>query len=171
VWHGAFADHLGLSGEVDADDFRAVLDGVDPATGAPLKPQPNRRVAAWDVTFSPPKSISALWALASDDPRRDVGEAQAAAVDAAVGYVTRNACVARLGRNGVDRQDGSELGSCGRSSHTGARVRAIRSCTSTRFSPTSSKHRTGAGRRSTAGCSFSTPRPPTASTRPHYAQS
>jgi len=109
VWHGAFAEHLGLSGNVAADDFRAVLEGHDPSTGEPLKQRANRRVAAWDVTFSPPKSISALWALAPDDTRGQVREAQAAAVDA-VGYLTAHACVARLGRDGVDRQDGSHLG-------------------------------------------------------------
>jgi len=109
-WRGGFASHLGLSGVVAAEDFRAVLEGTDPATGQPLKAQPNRRVAAWDVTFSPPKSISALWALAPDATRWQVREAQAAAVDAAVEYLTRHACVARLGRNGVDRQDGSDLG-------------------------------------------------------------
>jgi conjugative relaxase-like TrwC/TraI family protein len=110
VWRGAFADHLGLSGHVAADDFRAVLEGIDPATGAPLKARANRRVAAWDVTFSPPKSISALWALSPGAARREVREAQAAAVDAAIGYLTAHACVARLGRDGVDRQDGAQLG-------------------------------------------------------------
>ncbi|MBW3606661.1 MAG: relaxase domain-containing protein, partial [Actinobacteria bacterium] len=110
VWHGAFAEHLGLSGDVAAEDFRAVLEGTDPSTSEPLKPRANRRVAAWDVTFSPPKSISALWALAPDDARGQVREAQAAAVDAAVGYLTAHACVARLGRDGVDRQDGARLG-------------------------------------------------------------
>ncbi|HEX6255464.1 MAG TPA: MobF family relaxase [Euzebyales bacterium] len=110
MWRGAFADHLGLSGQVAAEDFRAVLEGVDPATGTPLKARANRRMAAWDVTFSPPKSISALWALAPDDARGQVREAQAAAVDAAVGYLTAHACVVRLGRDGVDRQDGAQLG-------------------------------------------------------------
>jgi len=110
VWHGAFAEHLGLSGHVVAEDFRAVLEGHDPSTGEPLKSRANRRVAAWDVTFSPPKSISALWALAPDDARGQVRDAQTAAVDAAIGYLTAHACVARLGSDGVDRQDGSELG-------------------------------------------------------------
>jgi conjugative relaxase-like TrwC/TraI family protein len=110
VWHGGFAEHLGLYGHVAAEDFRAVLEGVDPTTGEPLKPRANRRVAAWDVTFSPPKSISALWALAPEDARRQVQKAQAAAVDAAIGYLTAHACVARFGRDGVDRQDGAQLG-------------------------------------------------------------
>ena len=37
-------------------------------------------------------------------------EVQAAAVDAAIGYLTAHACVARLGCDGVDRQDGAQLG-------------------------------------------------------------
>ena len=41
---------------------------------------------------------------------REVREAQAAAVAAAIGYLTAHACVARLGRDGVDRQDGAQLG-------------------------------------------------------------
>ncbi len=110
VWHGAFAEHLGLSGQVVAEDFRAVLDGTAPTTGEALKARANRRVAAWDVTFSPPKSISALWALAPDGARLQVRKAQAAAVEAAIGYLTDHACVARLGRDGVDRQDGSDRG-------------------------------------------------------------
>ena len=42
VWHGAFAEHLGLSGDVAAEDFRAILEGRDPATGEPLKPRASR---------------------------------------------------------------------------------------------------------------------------------
>ena len=110
VWHGGFAEHLGLSGHVAAEDLRMVLEGRDPTTGELLKPRANRRVAAWDVTFSPPKSISALWALAPDDARQRVRKAQAAAVDVAIGYLTAHACVARLGRDAIDRQDGSQLG-------------------------------------------------------------
>ena len=45
-----------------------------------------------------------------DNARQQVREAQAAAVDAAIGYLTAHACVARLGRDGVDRQDGAQLG-------------------------------------------------------------
>jgi conjugative relaxase-like TrwC/TraI family protein len=110
TWHGDFAALLRLEGEVTAEAFRAVLDGAEPATGQKLKPRRNHRVAAWDVTFSPPKSVSALWAIAPEYARVQIREAQAAAVDAAIGYLTREACVARLGKAGVDRQDGSELG-------------------------------------------------------------
>ena len=45
TWHGGFASSLGLSGEVESEAMRAVLDGADPATGERLKPQANRAVA------------------------------------------------------------------------------------------------------------------------------
>ena len=150
TWRGAFADHLGLSGDVAAEAFRAVLDGANPATGEALKQQANRRVAAWDVTFSPPKSISALWAIAPDDARREVRDAQAVAVDAAVGYLTVHACIARLGRDASTVRTAPSSGSCARSSRTAAHARATPSCTPTPSSPTSSKHPTGAAPRSTA---------------------
>jgi conjugative relaxase-like TrwC/TraI family protein len=110
TWSGDFAASLGLTGEVTAEQFRSVLEGEEPATGEKLKDRRNTRVAGWDVTLSPPKSISALWALAPDDLRQEVKAAQATAVDEAIGYLTRTACVARLGKAGVDRQDGSQLG-------------------------------------------------------------
>jgi hypothetical protein len=131
VWHGGFAEHLGLSGHVAAADFRAVLEGVDPSTGELLKPRANR-VAAWDVTFSPPKSISALWALASDDTRGQVWEAQAAAVDAAVGSSPRmrvsrgSAATASTGRTA------RSWGSCARSSRIAAPAKATPNSTATR---------------------------------------
>ena len=38
-WHGALANQLGLSGRVDPDHFRSILNGVRPDTGnALLKP-------------------------------------------------------------------------------------------------------------------------------------
>src|SRR5262245_10769975 len=61
-WTGRAAACLGLVGEVDADVFRMVLDGIDPATGARLR-RANGRVNGWDFTFSAPKSVSVLWAL------------------------------------------------------------------------------------------------------------
>jgi hypothetical protein len=83
---------LGLEGEVTAEQSRAVLDGADPVPGEKLKPRRNHRVAAWDITVSPPKSISAPWAIAPDDARAQVRGAQAAAVDAAIGYLSRRPC-------------------------------------------------------------------------------
>ena len=34
MWHGGFAAQLGLAGEVTVENFRAVLEGYDRATGS-----------------------------------------------------------------------------------------------------------------------------------------
>ena len=126
VWAGRGVGALGLSGEVTADDM-ACLYGrfVDPRSagsdhevvlgrkvaertihaGTPreklLKP-----VAAFDVTFSPSKSVSALWAAASNvEVREAVVEAHEAAVAAALDYLEDNVGHARAGVKGIRRVD------------------------------------------------------------------
>ena len=101
---GETAKAYGLDGQVDAEAFAAVLSGVNPSTGERLKPHANKTVHGWDLTFSPPKSVSALWALAPHGVQGQVRAAQQAAVRAALDYIERHACVARLGRDGIDRQ-------------------------------------------------------------------
>ena len=42
VWHGRWAQQLGLVGVVDADDLRALLDGRDPTMGTPSRRRTSR---------------------------------------------------------------------------------------------------------------------------------
>lgn len=58
-WGGTLAERLGLSGEVDAEEYFSVVDNIDPRTGESLTPRTreNRRVG-YDFTFSVPKSVS-----------------------------------------------------------------------------------------------------------------
>ena len=66
VWFGGLARELGAEGVVEAEWLRAVIDARDPTSGSELFP-PDRRertVMAFDVTLSPPKSVSLLWAFA-----------------------------------------------------------------------------------------------------------
>jgi conjugative relaxase-like TrwC/TraI family protein len=77
TWGGAQAAALGLSGEVTNDDLLALLQGLDPVSGAQLgRPfhdrhfadgRVERAVAGFDLTFSAPKSLSVLWALTQDE--------------------------------------------------------------------------------------------------------
>ena len=94
VWAGRGAALIGLSGQVDADDM-AVLYGrfVVPSTAGGTRLASGRwmpeqvlgrkvnaktradgsvaePVAAFDVTFSPSKSVSLLWALTDNDQLR-----------------------------------------------------------------------------------------------------
>jgi conjugative relaxase-like TrwC/TraI family protein len=108
VWAGQLASAFGLSGEVSEEQFRAMLEEKHPVTGERLKWRPNTKVPGWDVTFSPPKSVSALWAIASDEEAVEIRAAEVAATRVAMEKVLEEfACVARLGKAGVDRQAGT----------------------------------------------------------------
>jgi conjugative relaxase-like TrwC/TraI family protein len=101
-WLGAGADTLGLSGEVTAEQLRAVLDAHHPHTGQQLAAHPARKVPGFDHTFRAPKSVSLLWALSDRDTAAEVVAAHDAAVDAAVGYLQRAAGFSRRGAGGAE---------------------------------------------------------------------
>jgi conjugative relaxase-like TrwC/TraI family protein len=109
-WTGAGADTLRVAGRIDDDGFVALMDGRDPATGERLKRVSGRsKVAAFDLTFSAPKSVSVLVAIGEPALAGALVEAHESAVDAAVGYLEREACWVRRGRGGVRREVGAGL--------------------------------------------------------------
>jgi conjugative relaxase-like TrwC/TraI family protein len=96
VWLGTGAGALGLRGEVDGDALGAVLGGDDPLTGRRLGRSHDRvTVAAFDLSFCAPKSVSMLHALSSPEISGEVHGAHEAAVDAALDYVERRAVAVR----------------------------------------------------------------------------
>jgi conjugative relaxase-like TrwC/TraI family protein len=100
-WLGTGTPALGLSGPVEAADLHAVLAGEDPATGLVLGTARHRvRVAAYDMTFSAPKSVSLLHALGDADVSAAVAAGHAHAVVAAMSYVESRALAVRR-RTGV----------------------------------------------------------------------
>lgn len=138
VWAGSGRHELELDGVVDADDMAALYGSfIDPRTaphaqpasgplvapalvGEGLRADPkvlNRgtanervleQVAAFDVTFSPSKSVSVLWATATNSQvRATVVAAHETAVTAGLAYLQANAGHTRVGRNGVRRMDTS----------------------------------------------------------------
>jgi conjugative relaxase-like TrwC/TraI family protein len=97
-WVGSGPAVLGLAGAVDTGSLAAVLAGCDPATGEPLGGARGRvTVAAFDLTFAAPKSVSLLHALGDAEIGRAVGAGHHAAVEAALGYVERRALGVRRG--------------------------------------------------------------------------
>ena len=130
VWSGRGASLIGLAGEVAADDM-AVLYGrfVVPSTAGGVRLPSGRwlpeqvlgrnvvaktradgsvaePIAAFDVTFSPSKSVSVLWGLTSDEKvRRIVVEAHEAAVAAGLAYLDETAGHTRAGDGGVRKID------------------------------------------------------------------
>ncbi len=82
-WQGKLAEAWNLTGEVKADDFEKLANGLHPQTGAPVVRQREGYLykndrgefvkamehrAGWDATFSAPKSVS-LTALVGEDHR------------------------------------------------------------------------------------------------------
>jgi conjugative relaxase-like TrwC/TraI family protein len=102
TWTGAGAGELGLSGGVSADQFNALLVGQDPRDPErPLRAgisQP--QVAALDLTFSAPKSVSVLYAVAPAEVSAALVDCHEHAVRAALGYLEETAVFVRRGRGG-----------------------------------------------------------------------
>jgi conjugative relaxase-like TrwC/TraI family protein len=98
-WCGGGAEALGLAGEVDAEQFRRVLSGCDPHTGEKLLAT-HRKKLGFDVAFSPPKSVSVLWALGDSEISRVVQNAHDEAVATVLGYLEGVACSVASRRGG-----------------------------------------------------------------------
>ena len=97
VWQGGLAAEIGLSGVVEADQLRALLVGRDPMTDAELLAgHRSRKVTAFDVTFSAPKSVSLLWAFGSPEVVSVASIAHVEAVAVALDLLERRAGATRL---------------------------------------------------------------------------
>lgn len=108
-WLGHGAERLALSGQVGTESLTAVLEGRHPTTGKPLWRASRRRLPGWDLTFSAPKSVSLLYALAPDPIRQLVVEAHEHAVTTAFGYLEREAGFVRRGHGGQRAEAGAGL--------------------------------------------------------------
>lgn len=98
-WRGEGAEALGLSGEVDRDQFRALLDGRigDQQLGTIRDGQLEHR-PGWDVTLSAPKSVSIMAEVAGD--RRLIG-AHGDAVKTALAHVEKHMAATRVREGGT----------------------------------------------------------------------
>jgi conjugative relaxase-like TrwC/TraI family protein len=95
-WEGAGAAGLGLAGAVEADHLAAVLSGRHPRAGHPLRHHP-ATVAAYDLVFAAPKSVSVLFGLGGAAASSATLEAHRSAAGAALDYVARHAAGVRTG--------------------------------------------------------------------------
>ncbi len=105
-WIGRGGAAIGLaSGErVTADDFAWLMRGIHPKDLSVLRRiLTNSKVAAIDLTFSAPKSVSVLFAIGDSSLADGLSAAHDAAVAAAVAYLEREACWTRRGHAGVER--------------------------------------------------------------------
>jgi len=67
--------------------------------------QATTAVAGYDLTFSPVKSVSTLWAVAPREVGQQIEAAHQAAVADVLGWLEANAAYTRLGTNGVRQVD------------------------------------------------------------------
>jgi conjugative relaxase-like TrwC/TraI family protein len=72
-WGGAAAARLGLQGTVQPEQFRALFDGKNPATGELLgRAHARNGRPAFDLVLRPVKSVSVVWALGNNHVQRTV---------------------------------------------------------------------------------------------------
>ncbi len=102
-WAGAGARELGLEGRVEAGQFTALLEGRDPraAEGRLRASERQPEVAALDLTFSAPKSVSVLFAVAPAEVSAALVECHEQAVRAALGFLEAEAVFVRRGQGGA----------------------------------------------------------------------
>ena len=120
-WVGKLAAELGMSGQVDADGYCAILEGTDPTSSRQLLKRPEthyRRqpdgtekriepVLGYDVRFSCPKSISIVYALGDEEIRGRVLAIVNDAVRQGLAHLEREACVVQRGERGEEIEFGS----------------------------------------------------------------
>ncbi len=100
-WAGAAAAGLGLEGSLEAADFHRLLQGRHPRTGRPIG-SGRTTVAAFDLTFTAPKSVSVVFALGGEAAARCVVATHIEAVEGALSYLERYAVTAAR-REGAER--------------------------------------------------------------------
>jgi conjugative relaxase-like TrwC/TraI family protein len=107
-WVGAGAKQLGLSGRVTSQQFSALIAGLDPRDSKARLRSSERdpKVAALDLTFSAPKSVSVLAAVGDDELARQLILAHEQALRAALDYLQDTAVQVRHGHDGDEVQMG-----------------------------------------------------------------
>ena len=103
-WAGRGAERLAPEGPVSKRDFEAMLNGHDPKTGARLTQIGKSHAPGWDMTFSAPKSVSVMWALAPEADRKTIEAAHRNAVRAATTHLEDTHAFTRRGKGGAIRE-------------------------------------------------------------------
>jgi conjugative relaxase-like TrwC/TraI family protein len=106
-WHGRGLEQLGLQagGRVMERQLESLFArGLHPDTGEGLgRAWRADGVTGYDLTFSAPKSVSALWALGSEDIAAAAMAAHREAVRAGLAYLDAHASLSRRGTNGTEQ--------------------------------------------------------------------
>ena len=104
---GSGADAMGLNNSVSRQDFEQLANGYT-VLGNVQNAGSEYRKAAWDLTFSSPKSVSILWGLASPVIRKIIQAAHDCAVKSSLDFMERHASFTRRG-SGLKLSDRERL--------------------------------------------------------------
>jgi conjugative relaxase-like TrwC/TraI family protein len=127
-WHGPRellrSYGIDASRPVRLEHLRALMRGVSPKNGEPIRPAGanGTRTAGIDMTFSPPKDVSALWASASPYRRAQIEAAHRRAVASALARTEREVAVVRRKEGGVVRFEKARRLLAAESVHTTSRL-------------------------------------------------
>ena len=112
-WHGRGLTQLGLEpgAVVSERELEALFArGLHPVEGTRLgRAWRTDGVTGFDLTFSAPKSVSALWALGDRLSAAEVMAAHRAAVRASLHYLDTHAALSRRGTDGVEQVSSAGL--------------------------------------------------------------
>lgn len=102
-WLGRGAAKLGLHGKVEQMDLFHLWAGYAPDGGKALVQNAGDkdRDAAWDLTFSDPKSVSVLWGVGTPEIREAIDRARGAALKETLAWIEDNAGLSRRGKGGA----------------------------------------------------------------------
>jgi conjugative relaxase-like TrwC/TraI family protein len=127
-WHGSddALRELGLSHDraVERDQLLALMNGRSPVTGEPIRPVggDRSRVAGIDLTFSAPKSVSALWAVSGPYRRAQIEAAHRKAVASTQARIERDVEPVRRRERGVLRWERAKSLVAAEFVHTSSRL-------------------------------------------------
>ena len=111
-WVGGAAPLFALFGKVQKPSFSRLLRGylpsphVGPDEDPPQIPLVQNagstdRRAAWDFTFSAPKSVSVIWSQAEPVMRQHIQELWQQSVESTLAYAEKHLAVSRIGKGGA----------------------------------------------------------------------
>jgi conjugative relaxase-like TrwC/TraI family protein len=109
-WLGRAASQLGLAGDVSDEGLHRMLNGAHPLTAERLGSPPRRqRIAAFDLTFRAPKSVSLLYGLGDHGVAQQVRMAHEQAIAQALDYLQRHAAQVSRGHARAQQEQASGL--------------------------------------------------------------
>jgi conjugative relaxase-like TrwC/TraI family protein len=127
-WHGPerLLRSYGIDPEqpVELRHLRPLMQGFSPVDGEPIRPagSDKTRTAGIDLTFSPPKDVSALWATSSPYRRAQIEAAHRKAVKSALERTEREVALVRRKTDGIVRFEKARGLLAAESVHTTSRL-------------------------------------------------